>query len=72
MLGIGRREERKVLRRLKRRLKELYVTPMYQGRRGIDSIHIDDLMADIVLQYCNIDKVLKKIKEVRKDDQHNR
>ncbi len=72
MLGIGRREERKLLRRLKRRLKELYTTPMYEGRRGIDTIHIDDLMVEIVLNYCNIDKVLKKIKEVRNDDQHNR
>jgi len=76
MRGIGKREERnslkRLIRRLKGRLNELDSLPMFVGRTNIQNINIDDFAVELVMKYCDIDKVLIKIEELRHDTHRKR
>lgn len=69
MEGISKRDQYKLLKRLRRRVKELTRTPIYHGRKNIENINIDDLAVELVLKFCNIDRVIKKVEELRHDKQ---
>lgn len=65
MRGIEPKEELKSLRLLRKRLKEMLETPMFVGKQNIETILIDDFVVSLALGYCDIDYVLKRIKELR-------
>ena len=58
----------KSIRRLRKRLGVLLDTPMYEGRSNIENIRldIDDWAVELISKYCDIDRVISKLKEIRK------
>jgi hypothetical protein len=66
MVYLNKKESYKLLHRLKERVKELSETPMFEGGYlNIQRINLDDLVVELALKYCDTDKVLVRIRELR-------
>ena len=59
----------RLLKDLKRKVKILLETPMYEGRDNIETL--DSFAVELVTKYCNAKKVVKRIEETMNDKQND-